>query len=329
MTARSQDVQIAVNNAVLAGTLLLPAGNRLHPCLLLISGSGAHDRDERVCGHTPFKVIAEYFVAHGYAVLRCDDRGVGDSTGKADSQDFYGSVADVVAIFRWLAGHAAINPEKIVLAGHSEGGLVAASASQHVAAWKIIMLASPAIPIDKLLHEQARMLSLESGATPAQIKHERQMNERVFDLAQSDILQSEVSSEIQQIILTSLRSWPEIPQIDENTINENAKIMADIVSAPAYRSLLKQNPAAILGRVRQPLFAVYGGKDGQVPGESNMAAFRSITSHNQFAHSMLFPKHNHLFQIAVTGSISEYESLPSAPDEQVLRAMLNWLALEY
>lgn len=80
---RNEEVRIEVAGAVLAGTLLVPAGAGSHPCLLLVTGSGANDRDETVCGHTPFRTIAEYFAARGYAVLRCDDRGVAGSTGDA------------------------------------------------------------------------------------------------------------------------------------------------------------------------------------------------------------------------------------------------------
>ena len=66
----------------IAGTLTLPYGvEGKVPAVILITGSGAQNRDEELMGHKPFKVIAEYLSARGYAVLRCDDRGVGESTG--------------------------------------------------------------------------------------------------------------------------------------------------------------------------------------------------------------------------------------------------------
>jgi dienelactone hydrolase len=322
----NEEVQIEVSGAVLAGTLLLPAVAGPHPCLVLVSGSGAHDRDESVCGHTPFRTIAEYFAARGYGVLRCDDRGVGGSTGDAGEQDFDGSVADLVATCRWLARHPSVDPTRIALIGHSEGGLVAAAAGPRVGAWSVVMLAGPAVPIEALLHEQAEAISKENGASADQIAHERSMNERVFAVIQSERDRASVRQALEEIIGAYLRSWPDAPMSDEGAVRENARMMADIVEAPAFSSLLRQAPAAILGQYSGPLLAVYGGKDTQVPGIANAAEFREITCRNPRATATIFQHHNHLFQPAVTGSISEYESLPSPPDVAVLEAIADWLS---
>ncbi|WP_438024636.1 alpha/beta hydrolase family protein [Sorangium sp. So ce233] len=326
MDACSEEVRVPAAQAVLAGTLLAPTGAGRRPCLLLVSGSGANDRDETVCGHTPFRVIAEYFAARGHVVLRCDDRGVGGSSGDAGEQDFAGSVADVVTTCRWLASHPAVDAERIALLGHSEGGLIAAAAAPQTEASAVVMLAGPAVPIEWLLHEQARTLSAEAGATPAQIEHERRMNEQVFALARSSRASAAVRSEIERVIREYLRSWPDLPAVDEAAVDENARVMAGVVGAPAYRSLLRQKPAEILGRLDRRLLAVYGGKDVQVPGAANADACRRITAGHRHATVRLFPGHNHLFQQAGTGSISEYEVLPPGPDTEVLREVADWLS---
>ena len=93
---REEDVSFSNPKAsgaavTLAGTLTLPAGAGPFPAAILISGSGAHDRDEAVAGHRPFLVIADYLTRHGIAVLRYDKRGVARSTGDyaaATSSDF-------------------------------------------------------------------------------------------------------------------------------------------------------------------------------------------------------------------------------------------------
>lgn len=322
----TEEVRIELADADLAGTLVAPAEAWPCPCVILVSGSGANDRDETVCGHAPFRIIADYFAACGYAVLRCDDRGVGGSTGDADAQGFDGSVADVVAMCRWLAAHPAVDAKRLILVGHSEGGLVAAAAGPEVGARAVVMLAGPAVPIEWLLHEQARSVSAEDGATAAQIDHERRMNERVFALARSDRDRSVIEREIEDEIRIHLRSWPGAPQWDERTVDDTARLMASVVSAPAYRSLLRQEPAAILERCISPLLAVYGGKDTQVPGVANAETFRQVTAGRRGAEVRLFPNHNHLFQPAGTGAISEYETLPPGPDVEVLREIADWLA---
>src|SRR6056297_4197946 len=69
----------------LAGTLTLPEGNGPFPAVILISGSGPQDRNEYFMSHRPFLVIADHLTRQGIAVLRYDDRGFGESTGKHSS----------------------------------------------------------------------------------------------------------------------------------------------------------------------------------------------------------------------------------------------------
>ncbi len=324
-TVISIEARIPAEGAILAGTLLSPADTGPRPGILLITGSGANDRDETVCGHTPFRVIAEHFAADGYAVLRCDDRGVGESTGSAQDQDFNGAVADVISACDWLASQPSVDPQRIILFGRSEGGLIAAVAGRHVNAHRVIMLASPAMPIELLLHEQAKSISKESCATLAQIDHEYQMNKQVFALSRSHGDTLVVVSEIEKVIQSHFRTWPDIPLMDEATIKESARVMAEVVSSPAYRTLLRQDPSEIINRFAGPILAIYGGRDLQVPGRLNMDAFLLITAKRDNTVVRFFPDHNHLFQHAVTGSISEYASLSPAPDTNVLREVTAWL----
>ena len=109
----------------MAGTLSMPAGTGPFTAVVLITGSGPPDRDETIVGHKPFLVIADYLARRDIAVLRCDDRGTAESTGsfpKATSADF---ATDVLAAMRFLATVDGIDPGRIGLIGHSEGGLIA------------------------------------------------------------------------------------------------------------------------------------------------------------------------------------------------------------
>jgi hypothetical protein len=65
----------------LTGSLTIPAGTGPFPAVILITGSGAQNRDEELMGHKPFLVIADYLSRNGIVVLRYDDRGVGKSQG--------------------------------------------------------------------------------------------------------------------------------------------------------------------------------------------------------------------------------------------------------
>jgi predicted acyl esterase len=79
------------DEARLAGTLTLPKSDGPFPAVILITGSGPQDRNDSVFGHKLFLVLDDHLNSLGIAVLRMDDRGVGESTGnfsEATSEDF-------------------------------------------------------------------------------------------------------------------------------------------------------------------------------------------------------------------------------------------------
>ena len=306
----------------LSGTLSLPATPGPAPALILASGSGTHDRDETVCGHKPFRVIAEQMAALGFAVLRFDDRGVGDSQGDALATTFDDGVADLAAAFDALSIHDAVDATRITLCGHSEGGLTALATGAARPARAVVMLAGPCQPIEALLHEQARLISLEDGATTEQISHERAMNAAVFSLARGP---GDVRDALIARIKDSLSTWPGGPAWTPEQVAEAAAAMADIVGSPAYRSLLRQDPAALLAGARQPVLALFGGRDTQVPAPVNLAAFQAATAGRQRVEARVFDDLNHLFQHAVTGSIAEYETLAPGPAPVVTQTIADWL----
>ena len=128
----------------LAGTLTLPTGAGPFPAAVLITGSGPQDRDQTLLGHKSFAVLADHLTRHGVAVLRYDDRGVGQSTGDfaaATSADF---ATDASAAVRFLLTRPEIRRDAIGFIGHSEGGMVAQIAAVNDADLDfIILLAAP------------------------------------------------------------------------------------------------------------------------------------------------------------------------------------------
>ena len=130
---RSQEVTIRseVDKVSLGGTLTVPTGASPFPAVLLVTGSGQQNRDEEIFGHRPFLVLADALTRRGIAVLRCDDRGIGASTGeptKAPSADF---ARDAKAELDWLRKAQSVDGNRVSLIGHSEGDLIASM----LAAW--------------------------------------------------------------------------------------------------------------------------------------------------------------------------------------------------
>lgn len=90
-----------IEGNLLAGTITTPKNfNKKSPILIMIAGSGAQDRNEEIFGHKPFLVIADDMAKKGIAILRLDDRGIGDSEkGKdgATSADFATDINSAVS----------------------------------------------------------------------------------------------------------------------------------------------------------------------------------------------------------------------------------------
>jgi alpha-beta hydrolase superfamily lysophospholipase len=112
----------------LGATLTRPNSAGRVPLVITISGSGAQERDEAIPGvegYRPFREFADTLARRGVAVLRFDDRGTGESGGThrgATSRDF---ADDVRALVSWARTRDDLDPRRILLLGHSEGGLIA------------------------------------------------------------------------------------------------------------------------------------------------------------------------------------------------------------
>jgi dienelactone hydrolase len=127
-TAEEVKIQ-AIGGFTLGGTLTKPknVSGRL-PAVVTITGSGTQDRDEyspSVGGVRLYRQLADTLSRRGIVVLRMDDRGLGASGGDATlatSADFANDIRSAVA---YLRSRADIDPDRIALVGHSEGGMIA------------------------------------------------------------------------------------------------------------------------------------------------------------------------------------------------------------
>jgi CubicO group peptidase (beta-lactamase class C family)/alpha-beta hydrolase superfamily lysophospholipase len=145
----------------LAATFTRPTGvgTRL-PAVVTISGSGAQDRDELIpiaSGYRPFRQIADTLGRRGIAVLRFDDRGYGGSTGDASTATSADFADDVRAAVAWLRARPDVDPDKVFLLGHSEGGMIAPMvAASDTALAGIVLLAGPSQNGRDIIHYQQR-----------------------------------------------------------------------------------------------------------------------------------------------------------------------------
>jgi uncharacterized protein len=279
-----------VQNVTLAATLTIPPGTGPFPAVLLITGSGPQDRDESLMGHKPFLILSDYLTRHGIAVLRADDRGTGKSTGvftNATTADF---ATDTEAGLAYLKTRPEVNPHKIGLIGHSQGGIIApmvAARNQDVAF--IVMMAGTGVPGDQVLVAQGEAIQIANGKTADEVRKDSTRQKEMLAL---------VETEKDEIVLEK-----ELREKMSGTVPEaQIGLQMKQLTSPWMRYFLTYDPASALRHVTCPVLAINGSLDRQVPPDQNLPAIRKALAGNQRAEIDELPGLNHLFQTAKTGS---------------------------
>jgi fermentation-respiration switch protein FrsA (DUF1100 family) len=312
-------------NITLAGTLTLPKKDGVFPVVVLISGSGPQNRNEEVFNHRPFLVLSDHLTRNGIAVLRFDDRGVGESEGdfsKATSADF---AMDVMSAVAYLETRKEINKKKIGLIGHSEGGLIAPMvATQSKDIGFIVLLAGPGIRGDKLLYEQSRLIAAASGIPDDLIERTSKTNSTIYEL----IVKSTDNEKLKVDLKMLLES---IPAEDFGGTKPNEEMLnAQIaqMTSPWMTFFLKYDPAPTLEKVKCAVLAVNGEKDLQVPSKMNLKAIEQALKKggNKSVTTIELPGLNHIFQECSTGSPSEYALIEQTFSPSALNEITQWIA---
>ncbi len=325
---RLEDVTFENKTAgiTLAGTLTMPATVNNFTAVILISGSGSQDRNEEIMGHKPFLVIADYLTRHGISVLRYDDRGFAQSTGDARLATTADFATDAESAIAYLKTRKEINPKKIGLMGHSEGGIIApmiAARSKDVGF--IVMLAGTGLRGDAILLLQNELISKASGMPEDKIERGNQLNSKIYN----KIINTTENISQQEMIdlMTTLK--PELAEFtpDGMTTDDLIKINAAQITIPWMQYFLRYDPSPALEKVKCPVLAVNGDKDLQVPAKENLSAISMALKKggNKKVTIKEYPGLNHLFQECTTGSPSEYASIEQTFSPDVLKDLADWI----
>jgi pimeloyl-ACP methyl ester carboxylesterase len=316
----------------LAGTLTLPSTEGTFPAVLLLSGSGAQDRDEAVFGHRPFLVLADYLTRRGIAVLRVDDRGVGGSTGNFDKATAEDYVSDAMAGLTYLRSRKEINHESMGLVGHSEGGMIASMVAVRSPEMAfIVLIASPGLAIKEMeFSEQARILK-EKGSGNDLIARNRALQESLFAVINQEFDSKVVRDKFTSLITKFFNGLSEeekkIAGLSEENLKFRIHAQFQRLHSPWFRYYLDFDPGMVLKKVTCPVLAVNGEKDVQVTPRENLEAIaRALKAggHKNYAVKEL-PGLNHLLQTAETGNISEYGKIEETMSPTALQIIGDWI----
>jgi len=298
----AEEVTVEAKGFRLAGTLLLPkTGKGPFPAVVTITGSGQQTRDEYLPlpgleKYRPFRQIAESLASRGIAVLRVDDRGVGNSKGGntlkvSTSANF---ADDVRAQVDFLRERRDVDPNRIVLLGHSEGGMIApmvAASDPRIAA--IVLLAGPGKRGDAIIDFQVNQ-GLEGDPTL------------------TEEARAKARAEQQEAMRKAIAGDTSAPEL---------------MRSPWMRYFLAYDPLPTIRKLRQPILILQGELDRQVTADqAEMVAKAARDAGNRDVTSRVFPGLNHLFLPAKTGAVSEYSSLSTnAIPDDVMKQLLDWL----
>ena len=300
----------------LAGTLTIPAGDPPHPAVVLISGSGPQDRDETVFAHRPFLVLADYLTRRGIAVLRYDDRGIGESTGDfraATTPDF---ASDALAAVAYLKTRSEVAPDRIGLLGHSEGAIVAPmAANQSDDVTFAVLLACTGVDGRDLLVMQAMAINRAAGVSEAETEQRSVVQKRLLDVvaeAENDSLAAEQARAI---------------MAEAGLTGEAAEAQVRALLSPWMKYFLVYDPIPELLEMSIPVLALNGEKDTQVPPSQNFGPVEAALREggNPDVTAEVLPGLNHLFQTAETGSPTEYAGIEETMSPLALEMIADWI----
>jgi pimeloyl-ACP methyl ester carboxylesterase len=283
----------------LAGELVMgpaPEEGRL-PGIVFISGSGPQDRYGFVAG-TSIDIgsheIHDALARAGFAVLRYDDRGVGDSErGDDATPGFYAQVDDARRAVAFLSGRPEIDPKRVFVLGHGEGALTASilAGERKTKVAGAVLLSPAARDARELIYWQLRRSMV--GADDAKVSTAVAKAKAIHDAVLAD----------KELPATSepMRDW--------------------------MQEIFAEDPLARLSRARVPILAVAGDKDFQTDAELDFGPIASALEKNarKGSQSRLFSGLDHLLKPEPGQStVGHYGDLTRRVDPEFLDYLTLW-----
>ncbi|WP_234086857.1 alpha/beta fold hydrolase [Azonexus sp. R2A61] len=284
---------IPLAGASLPATLTRPAAAGRVPGVVLVHGSGPHDRDESIGPNKPFRDLAHGLARRGVAVLRYEKRS------RARPEDFAGDFGiddettdDAVAALRVLAGQPGIGP--VFVLGHSQGGMLAPRIAERAAVPAgAILWAAPARPVLDSVIEQFERIAAQDGAVDA---GER----RAIDALAGG--------------LAAIRRGEDPPRAD-------APLQ---LPAGYWRSLDAVRAVDDAQRSKTPLLILHGGRDYQVT-DADWAIWQQTFADSPRVVLKRYPALNHLGIAGEAPSTPLEYQRPGRVDKALIDDVAAWI----
>jgi uncharacterized protein len=319
----------AADEITLSGTLTIPRGSGPFPTALLISGSGPNDRDETICDHRPFFVLADSLTRRGIAVLRVDSRGVGGSTGSVANATGEDLARDVLAGLAFLKTRKEVDPNHLGLISHGEGGIVAslvAVRSPDVSF--IVQMAGTGLPGDQVIEGRGVHSLKESPATDQAVIDDRLIiARRIFAIAKQETDLVVLKQKMREALSSYFAGLHETQT--QALANESGHIddRVEEYTSAWFRFFVAFDPRPTLQKIRCPVLAISGEFDSEVLTDDNLPEIEKTLKAGGNADVTVrkLASLNHLLQTARTGNMGEYKEILETISPVALETIGKWI----
>jgi hypothetical protein len=300
-TYSEKEVKVGTGEWELPATLTLPKGDGPFPALVLVHGSGSHDRDETIGPNKPFKDLALGLASRGIAVLRYVKRNKQHGTKMVKTLDKLTVkeevTDDALAAVESLRHTERINPDKIFVLGHSLGGMMAPTIGQadpHIAG--LISLAGSSRPLDEVIVDQTNYLLAVSPAPPEEQKKAlEELRTKTLEMMKRDLSKDVPANQLP--LGVPIAYWRSIKAID---------------------------PAVVAKELKMPMLILQGGSDFQVT-KKDYDRWKSVIGDRKDVAYKWYPRLSHLFMlVGEQGKPGDYEK-PGHVTGEVVEDIASWI----
>jgi len=262
------------NEEILAGTLTRPKEDGRYPAVLIIPGAGATDRNGTLTSlnidTNMYLDLAHLIAKLGFVTLRYDKRGVGESQGERINTGMWDLVSDILAAIAFLKEQPFVDPEKIILLGHSEGSMLATAANAKCPVCGLILISNAAETLEDSSRWQRQLTYNEFNA-------KKGFSGVVTRLSRIQTVDKTGEKEAQKFYKKIMESSEDIMKIKGQQIN-----------AKWFREHYQHDLFGDLHEAVCPILAIVGDKDFQsnpenvkkigayVPGETQVHVIENM-----------------------------------------------------
>ena len=303
----------------LVGTLTRPAGQTSRGAVVLSSWFGRVDRDQRVLGHRPFAIWADAMTRRGFATLRYDKRGAGESTGdfnQATTGDFAADLAEAVAFLKRQPG---IDPGRIGLFGHSEGGHISADVAAADPTIAFCVLLTPSgVPEEAMFDSEMFRGAMAVGGVPLHPEATIALAHELAAAGRDAPTPEEGVARTRAILQREAAAG----RFAADRIEPRARMAA----SPWRRYWWNYEHTKSLRALTCPTLAVFAGRDLQTPPHHHAPNVGKALAGNPLAEIVELPDLNHFLQPARTGAVSEYGDIEQTLAPKVIETVCDWIS---